>query len=90
MALAGLASFSALVPPNLPPPSDAVLCPLCSVAKLDEVELFLHGLDLGHLADIMAVSVDITHSFCVTLSLALSEDALCASCKGKHRPCFSQ
>uniref|UniRef100_A0A8D3B920 Ankyrin repeat, SAM and basic leucine zipper domain containing 1 n=1 Tax=Scophthalmus maximus TaxID=52904 RepID=A0A8D3B920_SCOMX len=35
-----------------PPPSKE------SVAKLDDLELLLHGLDLGYLADIMTVSTD--------------------------------
>lgn len=41
-------------------PSDLAfgeLSALRSVAKMDEVELLLHGLELGHLADIMVVSV---------------------------------
>lgn len=35
-----------------------VLFALLSVFKLDELELLLHGLDLGHLTDIMSVSID--------------------------------
>lgn len=37
--------------------SDGQLSALCSVAKMDEVELLLHGLELGHLVDVMAVSI---------------------------------
>ncbi|XP_075883311.1 ankyrin repeat, SAM and basic leucine zipper domain-containing protein 1 [Nelusetta ayraudi] len=37
-----------------------------SVAKMDEVELLLHGLELGHLADIM-VEHDITWGYLVTM-----------------------
>lgn len=43
--------FGALIIPNMVKVSF-----LLSVNKLDEIQLFLHGLDLGYLTDIMAVS----------------------------------
>ena len=38
--------------------SQGELSALLSVTKLDELELLLHGLDLGYLADIMTVSTN--------------------------------
>lgn len=37
--------------------SQGELSALLSVNKLDELELLLHGLDLGYLTDIMTVSI---------------------------------
>lgn len=43
--------------------------------KLNELQLFLHGLDLDYLTDIMAVST-LSHVFCLLLGVYHDSDVL--------------
>lgn len=45
------------------------------MSKLDELQLFLHGLDLGSLTDIMAVST-LSRDFCLLLGVYHDSDVL--------------